>query len=396
MSVVRNCGLFMWISVLLLCGTASAQQKMLWQGVVKLGAVNVYQNASTSERVTTTLKQGDVVDVVLEINIMGDAWCRISRAGTSEPLGFVLCFNLEQNHVAPNQISHSEPAATPSHAQAPATSASQKLTEATAVNPAALSNKDILDMSKIGLPTEVLVAKIKSSQCNFDTSPASLQVLKTAGVGDNVILAMVEAPVGEPKPSMVADPPDVASTSNPPSPTGTAGDQKDAAAKLQPGTYYWTGNGWAAMQPITMSGGGMKHVAKVFVPGLTPQMVWTFRDSQAPVQIEGQSPQFCVKFLSVVAGIPYAPSARDIVVVRFDRKKDHRELQTTNGGNEFTFKSGLSKDRMPDINVSPLDVNTYLVSPKSPLQIDECLLSTSSMGIYGYDFGVSSRATMSQ
>ena len=107
MSAVRNRGLVIWILVLTLCASATPQRKMLWQGVVKLGAVNVYQNASTSERVTTTLKQGDVVDVVLEINIMGDAWCRISRAGTSEPVGFVLCFNLEQNH-APKQISHSE------------------------------------------------------------------------------------------------------------------------------------------------------------------------------------------------------------------------------------------------------------------------------------------------
>src|ERR1700747_1610493 len=165
-------------------------------------------------------------------------------------------------------------------------------------------------MHKMGLTPETLVAKVKSSQCNFDTSPASLQVLKTAGGGDNVILAMVEAPVGEPQPSLAAAPPDVASTSNPPSPTGTAGDQKDAAAKLQPGTYYWTGNGWAAMQPITMSGGGMKHVAKVFVPGLTPQMVWTFRASQAPIQIQGQNPLFCVKFSPVMAGKPYAPSQR--------------------------------------------------------------------------------------
>jgi len=49
-------------------------------------------------------------------------------------------------------------------------------------------------MHKVGLPPDILVAKVKSSQCNFDTSPASLQALKTAGVGDNVILAMVQAP----------------------------------------------------------------------------------------------------------------------------------------------------------------------------------------------------------
>ena len=150
------------------------------------------------------------------------------------------------------------------------------------------------------------------------------------------------------------------------------------------------------MQPITMSGGGAKHVAKAFVPGLTPQVVWTFRDSEALVQIRGQNPLFCVKVWPVMAGTPYTSSARDIVIVRFDKKKDHRELQTTNGGNMFTFKAGLSKDRMPDIDVNTLDVGTYLISPRSPLQVGEYLLSTSSMGLSGYDFGLSSSAMTSQ
>ena len=136
----------------------------------------------------------------------------------------MLCFNLEQkqNRVAPKQIAHSEPVATQSQTQSPTKSAT------TVVNPAVLSNKDILDMNKSGLPAGILVAKIKSSQCNFDTSPASLQALKTAGVNDNVILAMVEAPVE------ATHPPDEPSTSKTPSPTGTAGHQKDAAANLQP------------------------------------------------------------------------------------------------------------------------------------------------------------------
>jgi hypothetical protein len=48
----------------------------------------------------TTLKQRDAVDVVLEINISGDAWCRVASAGAAEPLGYVLCFNLEEGHFA--------------------------------------------------------------------------------------------------------------------------------------------------------------------------------------------------------------------------------------------------------------------------------------------------------
>src|SRR5580658_8491753 len=148
---------------------------------------------------------------------------------------------------------------------------------------------------------------------------------------------------------------------------GQSDSAKESALKLQAGTYFWSGSTWSPMQQITMSGGGTKHAAKMFVPGLTPQMVWTFRDSAAPVQVEDARPQFCVKFLAALAGTPYAPSGRDIVLVRFDQKKDHRELQTTNGGNMFTFKSGLSKDRMPDIDITTVDGSTFFIAPRADL-----------------------------
>jgi hypothetical protein len=58
----------------------------------------------------------------------------------------------------------------------------------------ALTNKDILDMVKAGLTADVIVAKIKSSATSFETSPTVLTELKTAGVPDAVILAMVDRP----------------------------------------------------------------------------------------------------------------------------------------------------------------------------------------------------------
>jgi hypothetical protein len=54
-----------------------------------------------------------------------------------------------------------------------------------------LTNQDVLDMIKAGLATEVIVAKIKSSPARFDTSPATLAELKTAGVADAIVMAMV-------------------------------------------------------------------------------------------------------------------------------------------------------------------------------------------------------------
>jgi hypothetical protein len=58
----------------------------------------------------------------------------------------------------------------------------------------ALTNTNVMKMNVIGLGADVIVAKIKSSPCEFDTTPAALQKMKQAGVPNKVILAMVQAP----------------------------------------------------------------------------------------------------------------------------------------------------------------------------------------------------------
>ena len=61
-----------------------------------------------------------------------------------------------------------------------------------------LTNKDVLDMLKSGLATEIVVAKIKASPGKFDTSVATLAELKSADVPDAVIMAMVGGIVDTP------------------------------------------------------------------------------------------------------------------------------------------------------------------------------------------------------
>ena len=227
--------------VVSVANTVTAQQRILWQGRVRPDQINVYTGASLSDRAAITLKQGDVVDVVLQIDTMGVGWCQVSFSTQSEPLGYVLCLGLEQNGVAPNHLVHSEAVAT----QSATTSTTPKLAAAAVVDSTVLTNKDILDMNKIGLLPQILVAKIKSSQCNFDTSPASLQALKTAGLGDSVILAMVEAPNGQAKAVTVPDPPDVTSTSKRPNPTMVPSDGKIRVLVTDSQSWEMRGGGTA-------------------------------------------------------------------------------------------------------------------------------------------------------
>lgn len=156
---------------------------------------------------------------------------------------------------------------------------------------------------------------------------------------------------------------------------------------LADGFYYKNQQGWDKLQPISMAGGGLKHTGKMFVPGLTPQMVWTYRGAEAPIQISERRPNFLVKELPALADIA-GRSERDLIIVRFDKKKDHRELQTTNGGNMFTFKAGLSKDRTPEITVRAISEGVFEVTPNQDLRPGEYLLTFSVMGTGGYDFGI--------
>jgi hypothetical protein len=156
---------------------------------------------------------------------------------------------------------------------------------------------------------------------------------------------------------------------------------------LSDGFYYKTQQGWQKLEPLAMAGGGLKHAGKMFVPGLTPQFVWTFRDAESPAQIADKRPTFCIKELPALANIE-GRSRRDLLIVRFDKKKDHRELQTSNGGNMFTFKSGLSKDRMPDITTKALADGIFMLTPNEDLKPGEYMVTFSALGNSGYDFGI--------
>jgi hypothetical protein len=136
-----------------------------------------------------------------------------------------------------------------------------------------------------------------------------------------------------------------------------------------------------------MTGGGSTHMGKMLVPGLTPQIVWTFRGAEAPVQMSERRPAFFVKQSQYLTGIP-GHTDRDVVLVRFNKKKDHRELQTSSGGNALTFKSGFSKDKTPEITVTRISDTIFKVTPSENLQAGEYLLTFGGSGALGYDFGV--------
>jgi hypothetical protein len=241
----------------------SQQQRFLWSAKVVPAEVDVYSSDSANVGIITTLNRGELVNVVLEVNATGDEWCRIGLPSQPLALGYVLCKSLEKV-VAKSSI-QSESGTSPRVQEALVTQPTAPVVANT--ESAALTNKDVLEMSKIGLSSDILIAKIKSSLCNFDTSPSQLQQLKSSGLADSVILAMVEVPAGPARmatsdpPAHVGDPP------KDPPPAPSDGKIRVFVTDSQSwetrggGSAGGTRNGWGASSWI--SGGARPQTAEI-------------------------------------------------------------------------------------------------------------------------------------
>ena len=61
-----------------------------------------------------------------------------------------------------------------------------------------LRNADVLNMIAAKVPTAVIINKIETSRCHFDTFPPVISELRYRGVSEEILIAMVAAPVGRP------------------------------------------------------------------------------------------------------------------------------------------------------------------------------------------------------
>jgi hypothetical protein len=273
---------FLGLSFLGIAIEGAGDEKSMGQAQVSSDTQKVFAEASSSSSIVYLLKRGDAVSITLRISTSGDDWCRVVLRGHAGPLGYVPCKSLTSaSSVAQVSASvTSSASAVAPHAELPA------VTGPNIARP--ISNNDISEMAGAGLPPEVLIAKIKSSACDFDTSPAALKNLKAAGVSDKVILAMIEAPVGLPRPSPPVTAPDPATSSPSPSvPSPSDGRTRVLVTDSQSWEargYSAAGgnrNGWGASS--SYSGGARPQTAEIIktLNERCPQIIVTNRLDKA-------------------------------------------------------------------------------------------------------------------
>ena len=233
-----------------------------------------------------------------------------------------------------------------------------------------MTNADVAEMLKAGLPESTIVLSIERSRPAFDTSPKGLIQLKKAGATQAVMDAMIRADTaaGTEPVSAVEEAPITSAGS---SVLMLKGEERVPLKRMTPTSK-------------TVSGKRAIPYVGIFMQAETYAV---FTGTRSDVRTDRRAPEF------EIAVSPELKIADAVHLVRLKTTKSGRRLETMREGT-FSGSTGLRKKDTIPISVGPISARDpanpgaafYRVSPTGPLEPGEYALVI--VGARFYDFGV--------
>jgi hypothetical protein len=195
-----------------------------------------------------------------------------------------------------------------------------------------LNNDAVIKMAKAGLGDDIIVGTIKAQPAAFSMGVDDLIALKSAGVSEKVIAAMMEkSSAGSAKPAApaVTAAPAPAAATPPPSISGMT----------EVGVYFRKGDSWADLPPEVVNfktGGVLKSVGTVGIV-----------KGDVNGHVNGNHSKTQLK--SPVELLVYTPEGTAITeyqLLRLREQKDSREFRTVTGG-VMHVSGGATRDVVP-------------------------------------------------
>jgi hypothetical protein len=233
-----------------------------------------------------------------------------------------------------------------------------------------LNNQDVVEMVKLGLSDDVIVAKIRAvvaagdGTVAFDTSVDGLKALKDGNVSDAVIKVMIN-PAPPPAPVVAAVAPMTVDANLPPP---------------EVGVYWKDGPNFVLIQgralDQTKVGG---RAGSYFTDGMRNQHWDAYVDGpHSSNVVKDRRPAFYLY-------VPDGSDALDYVLITMNKKSDRREFQIGSFGGVTGGKSGVKKDKVIDFQATHVGIRTYKVALPQDLKPGE----------YAFFMGTGTSATMS-
>ncbi len=218
------------------------------------------------------------------------------------------------------------------------------------------TNQDVIDLAKLGLSDDVIIAKIRAASAadpesvRLDTSLDGLKALKAANVPDSVIKVMIN-PTPPPAVIVSGANPMTLDPNLPPPEVGVY--WKDAAKFIL-----------VQGQAVTNTKAGGKAAA-FFTDGIRNQH-WdaTIEGTNSKNVIRERHPVF---YLYVADGV----DASDYVLIRLNKKGDRREFQIGSFGGFTGGKSGVQKEKELPIHAEHVGIRMYKLTLDADLKPGE-------------------------
>ena len=182
----------------------------------------------------------------------------------------------------------------------------------------AMDNQSVIKMAKAGLSDDVIVGSINGQPGNYKTSADDLIQLKSSGVSDKVIAAMISK----------------ASGGGAPAPAAAA-----AGPVNEVGVYYKKGDAWADLNPEVVNfktGGVLKSIGTAGIV-----------KGDVNGHLNGDhSPNAIKTPIEILIYTPEGTAATEYQLLRLHEQKDSREFRTITGG-VLHVSGGATRDAIP-------------------------------------------------
>jgi hypothetical protein len=218
-----------------------------------------------------------------------------------------------------------------------------------------ITNKDVIDMTAVGLSDDLIIAKIRAAAAGgtlqFDTSVDALKELKAAKVSDEVIKVMIN-PTPPAAQVVVAATTPISNDPNLPPP--------------EVGVYWKNANAFERIegQAISQAKVGGK-AGSMFTYGLRNEHWDAYLNGpKSKNVIQDRQPVFYIY-------VPDGASSSDFVLISLEKKGDRREFQIGSFGGITGGKSGVKRDKEVAFTAEHAGIRTYKIKLNAAMQPGE-------------------------
>lgn len=241
-----------------------------------------------------------------------------------------------------------------------------------------ITNARVIELSKLGLDDDIIIAKIRNGNCQFQLGDSDLVAVKKAGVSAKVIAAMLDA--GSSTAKSVTATPTTAEANSVAPPT---------AGPTTAGMYLSSGDTYTKIMGQLL---GTKRTGSLLASKLTAGIKTSKVNEQllgAHAQaVTGPNPQFL--FIPAKQEGDAGVNAGDLILIRMEQKKDRRQFEVGATG-AWRASSGVALSHEVQLSRTEVRPGVYKIAPMTTLSKGEYGLYLDrgeNLAPYVYDFSV--------